>query len=158
MTLMTKQLSKLDGKRTDWVTPNSVPDPSPLPRVHGWNLLIRPIEPAKEIEVAGGFKIYTPDSYQEDQRVLNNVGRVVAMGPLCYTDPEAKKNGDPNPHGKYKDRWVEVGDLVVWGKHQGVKIEFKGVTFVLLADDLVLLSPEDPSDINPQINFKKGNK
>ena len=44
----------------------------------------------------------------------------------------------------------------MWGKHQGTKIMYGGVSLLLLADDLIILGPDDPSKINPMYNLDRG--
>jgi co-chaperonin GroES (HSP10) len=144
------QLTKYDGNKTDWVSPNDVPDPDPLPQITGWNILIRPIEPEQKIG-----SVLLPTSFTEDIKYLTNVGQVKAMGPMCYTDPNAKPtDGAYFPNGRYRKPWCKVGDYVVWGRHQGTKIMVKGVSFVLLADELVLMTVENPGDVNPMFGVK----
>lgn len=151
--IVTGQMSRVDGNKADWVTPNVVPDPNPLPTITGWNILIRPVEVDTEIKVGESKSIILPTQFTEDVKFLTNVGRVVAMGPMCYTDPNTKpSDGKFFPHGRYGNPWCQVGDYVVWAKHQGTKIRVKGVAFVLLQDELVLMTVKDPADINPIMN------
>lgn len=154
MSELSGQLSRLDGNRTDWVTPDKTPDPNPLPNISGYNILIRPVSPEGEIKVKGGGAIILPPSVTEDIKFLNNVGQVKAMGPSCYHDPNVTpKDGNWFPYGRYKKPWCKVGDYVVWAKHQGVKLMIKGVTFVLLQDELVLMTLDKPQDISPLFNL-----
>ena len=55
------QLSRADGNRTDWITPDEIPDPEVLPKVHGWNILIRPIHPGNELKFKSGFSLAVHD-------------------------------------------------------------------------------------------------
>lgn len=144
VTELSGQLNRNDGNRTDWVTSSEVPDPTPLPNIQGYNILIRPVEPDNKIG-----SLLLPDSFTEDVKFLTNVGQVKSMGPLCYIDANSTTS---NPHGRYKAPWCKVGDYVVWGKHQGVKLLIKGVAFVLLQDELVLMTLNHPGDINPMFN------
>jgi co-chaperonin GroES (HSP10) len=145
-----KKLTSFDPNRTDWVSANDIPDPDTLPEITGWNILIRPIEPEKKIG-----SVLLPTSFTEDVKYLNNVGQVKAMGPLCFSDPNTKpSDGSYFPHGRYKAPWCKVGDYVVWGKHQGTKLQYKGVAFVLLADELILMKIENPADINAMYGVK----
>lgn len=147
------QLDRYDGNRSDWVTPQDIPDANPLPNVKGWNILIRPIEPGSKVKMSSGVEFIIPDSVTEDVKFLTNIGQVKAMGPQCYHDPNVKpSDGKYFPHGRYGEPWCKVGDYVTWGKHQGVKYKVKGVTYVLLQDELVLMSVDDPKDINPMFN------
>lgn len=151
--IVSGQMGRLDGNKSDWVTPNTVPDPDPLPSITGWNVLIRPVEVDTEIKVGESKSIILPSQFTEDVKYLTNVGRVVAMGPSCYKDPSVKpSDGAYFPYGRYGNAWCKVGDYVVWGKHQGTKIMVKGVSFVLLQDELILMTVKDPKDINPIMN------
>ena len=151
------QLSRADGNRTDWITPDEIPDPEVLPKVHGWNILIRPIHPGNELKFKSGHSLALPSSFTEDVKYLTNIGRVLALGPLAYYDPSVKpSDGTWFPYGKYREPWCKPGDLVMWGKHQGTKIMYGGVSLLLLADDLVILGPDDPSKINPMYNLERG--
>jgi co-chaperonin GroES (HSP10) len=156
--LATGQLLKVDINKSEWVTDSNVPDPDPLPKVTGYNLLIRPVKIDNEITMAGGNKLFLPASFTEDVKYLTNVGQVKALGPLCYKDPNTKPSDGPwHPHGRYEKPWCKVGDYVVWGRHQGVKMLVKGVSFILLQDELVLMVVDKPEDINPIMNaFNKG--
>jgi co-chaperonin GroES (HSP10) len=148
--ILSGQMSNFDGSLNHWVTDETVPDPNPLPVVTGWNLLIRPVDPGKKIKTKSGGTLYLPDEFVSDMQYLTNVGQVKAMGPLCYRDPNVKPvDGAYYPHGRYTGPWCKVGDYVVWGKHQGTKMKIKGVSFVLLQDELVLMTLENPTDINP---------
>lgn len=147
------QMSRVDGRASDWVTPEEIPDPSPIPQPTGWNILIRPVTIQNEIKLKQGGSILLPESFTEDVKYLTNVGQVKAIGPLAYTDPNTKpSDGKWHPHGRYLAPWCKVGDYVTWGKHQGVRLLIKGVAFVLLQDELVLMVLDKPSDINPMMN------
>lgn len=157
--LMTGQMPKVDMNKSEWVTDSNVPDPDPLPKVTGYNLLIRPVKIDNEIKIGTeGKTLLLPTSFTEDVKYLTNVGQVKALGPLCYKDPNTKPtDGAWHPHGRYEKPWCKVGDYVVWGRHQGVKMLVKGVSFILLQDELVLMVVDKPEDINPIMNaFNKG--
>lgn len=160
----------IDATKQDWVTPNDVPDPEVLPRIQGWNLLVRSLAPAEKTK--GG--IILADKSKDDLQYLTNVGRVVYMGPLCYTDPgvmtEAAKfpevfdelaNGDNpnkeyrlNRHGFYEEPWCQVGDWILWGKNKGAKIKWQEIIYVLLKDEDVVATLDDPSHISTLFNFE----
>lgn len=151
------QLSRHDGNRTDWITADEVPDPNPIPKVPGWNILIRPIHPGKNITFKSGVTLELPSSFSEDIKYLTNIGRVLALGELAYTDPNTKpSDGAWHPYGKYRKPWCKVGDYVMYGKHQGVKMMYAGVSLLILADDLIVLIPDDPKQINPMYNLERG--
>lgn len=149
------QMTRYDGNKTDWVTSVETPDPNPLPSITGWNVLVRPVPISEEHEFKSGGKIILPSTLTEDVKFLTNVGQVKAMGPACFRDPNLKPDDKGYPHGRYLGPWCKVGDYVVWGKHQGVKLVIKGVAFVLLQDELILMTLENPTDINPLFNAFK---
>jgi co-chaperonin GroES (HSP10) len=151
--IVTGNYGKFDGNKNDWVTPEEIADPKKLPNIKGYNLLIRPVSIQKQIKVANTSSVlHLPDSFTEDVKMLTNVGQVKALGPLCYRDPNLKPGEPGYPHGRYLGPWCKVGDYVVWGKHQGQKIMIQGVSYVLLQDELILFTLDDPSDINPILN------
>jgi len=135
------ELGRIDPTNKGWMTENEVPDPQKLPELASYMVLVRPIKVESKVG-----SIQLPDSFTDDVQFLTNVGRVVRMGPTAFIDPAAK--GD-NPHGKFKYKFADEGDYVVWAKHSGVKIKIKGVAYVLLNDDQLLMKVDDPSDINP---------
>jgi co-chaperonin GroES (HSP10) len=108
----------------------NTPDPTPLPKIARFNVLVRPLEVAKKSK--GG--IILADTTKEAVHYLQTCGRVVAMGPDCF------------PEGSTKS--CEVGDVIVWGRGRGVRLKYKGVTFVLLVDDEVLMTIPDATDLD----------
>lgn len=133
------EMSQIDQE----ITSTSVPDPDYIPEICGFNLLIRPI-PVKE-KTKGG--IYLPDKAKEDLKYLTNVGRVVAMGPYAYKS-EKFDQGDWCSGGA-----IEVGDFVVYGRHDGEKMKIGGVVFTLLKDISVRMRVEDPGCLDTSINL-----
>ncbi len=127
-----------------WATSNNVPDPDKLPQVHGWNILVRPIQPEEKTQGV----IYIPTSAQEDLAYLSNVGVVKAVGPLAYKSPDKRFGPEETP-------WCKVGDVVVWARNEGQKFMYDGITFVLLADDRILMTIDDPERIDPTSNLRK---
>jgi len=123
----------------DWVTDEDTPDPTPLPTIPGYRILVRPMR------VQGKTKgsILLPDSFRDDMNYLTTVGRVVAVGDLAYADK------DKFPAGP----WCQTGDFVCYGKMNGQKIRYKGVNMILLYDDQVVMRLENPADIDPMFNI-----
>lgn len=123
----------LDGAVSNdmWISADDAPDPSPLPRVPGVGILIRPVPVRRKS--AGGILI--PDSVRSDTEYLNTVGRVLSPGELAFKDEAIYKNGP----------WVKPGDYVVYTKFAGQKIYWKGVKLILIkaaAIELVVDRPE----------------
>jgi co-chaperonin GroES (HSP10) len=79
-----------------------------------------------------------PDTELDFMSYLTNIGRVVSIGPCCWTRPEHKTSD-----GKQFD-WVQVGDFVSYPKNTGAKRKFKGVSYVLLVDDEIVERLPDP--------------
>ncbi len=116
-----------------WATDNDVPTPEKIPQPVGYRILIRPrgvVEKAKE-------GIILTDTNKEQQSYLNSVGQVIAMGPECYGDRKAP--------------WCKVGDWVVFGRYAGAKISVQGVKMVLINDDEVIATLENPEVIAHQL-------
>ena len=116
-----------------WATDNDVPTPEKIPTPVGYRILIRPrgvIEKTK-----GG--IYLTDSNKETQSYLNSVGQVIAMGSECYSDRKAP--------------WCKVGDWVVFGRYAGAKVSVQKVKMVIINDDEVLATLDNPEVISQQL-------
>lgn len=122
------------GKASDWLTPDEVPDPKVLPRVTGWRILVRPVTVAQRTK--GG--IIVPDTTLDDVHRATAVGRVLTMGSLCYKHPQFQG-----------ETWCKVGDLVCYGKFDGVKYLYRGVKMVMIEDKDVRMLIENATDIDP---------
>ena len=123
-----------------WITDvEETPDPSPLPNIPGFHVLVRPVS-VKSVTKGG---ILLPDSTKDDMAYLTTVAQVLSMGDLAYMDK------DKFPAGA----WCNVGDYVCYGKHAGTKLFYKGVRLILLFDDHIMLRVEDPTDLDPTFNL-----
>jgi co-chaperonin GroES (HSP10) len=131
----------LDGAITNdqWMTQDEIPDPSPLPRIPGVGILVRPVPIRRKS--AGG--ILLPDTFREDREYLNTVGRVLAIGELAFKDEEIYKTG----------AWVKPGDFIVYAKLVGQKIWWKGVKLLLIKPSNIELVVEKPEYLDA--NFKE---
>jgi co-chaperonin GroES (HSP10) len=144
---MTKEMQQVNMggaiKNDLWITDvEETPDPSPLPKLPGFHVLVRPVS-VKSVTKGG---IIIPDSTKDDMAYLTTVAQVIAMGDLAYKDT-----------GKFPDgTWCNVGDYVCYGKHAGTKMVYKGVKLILLFDDQVIMKVEDPKDLDPTFNLGKG--
>jgi len=126
-----------------WITDlEEVPDPSPLPALPGFHILVRPVS-VKSITKGG---IFIPDSIKDDMSYLTTVGQVLQLGDLAYLDKDKFLGG----------AWCTVGDYVCYGKHAGTKLFYKGVRLILLFDDQIVMRVEDPKDLDPTFNLGKG--
>ncbi len=141
--------------KNGWITDPEVPDPDNLPEPLGWTLLVRPYPISQKKESAIIFTDDTMDSINHS----SNIGRVVAVGPCCWTRPEHRTKD-----GEQKD-WVEIGDFISFPRNVGAKRNFKGVSYVLLVDDEVVERLPDPQVMNedtftldiPESHLKKYN-
>ena len=128
-------------KNDQWISgeEEEVKDPTPLPSIPGFNVLIRPV--SIKAKTKGG--ILLPDSTKDDMAYLTTVGKVLAIGELAYKDIDKFPSGD----------WCEVGDFVCYGKQAGVKMIYKGIKLILLFDDQIMLKVENPKDLDPTFNL-----
>ena len=122
-----------------WITDNNVDDPEVLPKIPGYHILVRPL--AVRSETKGG--ILMPDRLVDDIQHLTTVGRVVKIGELAYKDKHKFSEGS----------WCSEGDFVCYGKHTGQKFLYKGVRYLLIYDDQVIMKISDPSDVDPMYSL-----
>ena len=127
-------------KNDQWISEDEA-DPVSLPELPGFHILVRPVS-IKE-KTKGG--ILLPDSTRDDMAYLTTVGQVVAMGDLAYHDMEKFPIGP----------WCELNDYVCYGKHAGQKIQYKGIKYILLFDDQVIMRVESPKTLDPTFNLSK---
>jgi len=118
--------------QVDWATDASVKVKS-LPKVCGWQLMIRPIKLDEKTKSG----IYLPQKTLGDIESFTNVGEVVAMGPLCYQDTRLGEAP-----------WCQVGDLVVFHRHAGTRFRWQGVKMTLVPDDKVMLVIKNVADFD----------
>ena len=128
-------------KNDMWITKEEVPNPDVLPELPGYHILVRPV--SIKSETKGG--IILPDSTKEDMAYLTTVGQVVAVGNLAYHDMEKFPKGP----------WCELNDYVCYGKHAGQKIQYKGIKYILLYDDQIIMKVESPKTLDPTFNLSK---
>ena len=128
-------------KNDEWISgeEEDVKDPSPLPSLPGYHVLIRPVS----IKTTPKGGILIPDSTKDDMAFLTTVGRVLSVGDLAYQD-EVKFPKGP---------WCKIGDYVCYGKHAGVKIQYKGVRLILLFDDQIMVRVGNPKHLDPTFNL-----
>ena len=119
----------------EWITDSEVSDPETLPDIPGYHVLVRPY--AIRNETKGG--ILLPDKFADDMKYLTTVGKVVKIGDTAYRDEEKFPNG----------AWCCEGDFVCYTKHSGQKFVYKGIRYILLYDDQIMMKIDNPSDVDP---------
>jgi len=125
-------------KNDEWITDAEIQDPTPLPKIPGYHILVRPV--SVKGKTKGG--ILLPDSTKSDMAYLTTVGRVLKVGDLAYQDD------------KFSDgAWCKEGDYICYGKHSGNKFMYKGVQLLLIFDDDVKMVVEDAKDLDPTFNL-----
>ena len=130
-------------KNDMWITDlEESPDPSPLPNLPGFHVLVRPVSVKSVTKGA----IIIPDSTRDVMSYLTTVAHVLALGDLAYMDKDKFPSG----------AWCNVGDYVCYGKHAGTKLFYKGVRLILLFDDQIIMKVEDPKDLDPTFNLGTG--
>ena len=52
-----------------------------------------------------------------------------------------------------KGPWCKIDDYVCYGKHTGQKIKYKGIKYILLYDDQIIMRVESPKTLDPTFNL-----
>lgn len=107
-----------DVGAVDWnnAEDTALPGAEQIMRPFGWKVLVMPLRPVTKVG-----SIIMPYTRQEADEYLNYVGRVVALGPLCYK------------HSKYADMGMRSvdqpkrGDWVIYPVNQYQRLSWKGV-------------------------------
>jgi co-chaperonin GroES (HSP10) len=129
-------------KNDEWIEDEGVPTPKVLPNLKGYTILVRPV--SIKTETKGG--IILPDSLKDDMAYLTTVGKVLAISPDAYKDEKKFPTGP----------WCKIGEYVGYGKHAGIKIRYKGVKMIMLYDDQVMMTIDDPAELDPSYNLSSG--
>lgn len=114
-----------------------------LPIALGWRILIAPIKVQEK--TSGG--IILTSSEVEGQKHMRFVGKIVAMGPLCYTRDDHKED----PRASVKP-WCKVGDIISTSQYAGATLPCKhnGEEFYLrvVNDEEIVTRIPDVSVLN----------
>lgn len=114
-----------------------------------WRALLMPVRPQKRSR--GG--IIMVDESRQNAQYLTYIGKVVALGPLWCEGPNfSVYAGQPafwqRLTGKTtRASWkpdLKPGDWVIYGRHAGQRIEYKGVKLLLVNDDEKLMKIASP--------------
>jgi co-chaperonin GroES (HSP10) len=95
-----------------------------VPEPLTWHVLVQPYELLEKTE--GGLLL--SDDEQHDFKRIHCVGKIVKMGPLCFNAPSF------GGHRAY-----EIGDIIFFGRQNGMWMNWQGCELVLLADDRMLM-------------------
>lgn len=113
-----------------------------LPVPTGWRILIEPLKVQEA--TAGG--ILLPDQAKSAEEHLRYVGKVIAMGHLCYQSEKFKHHPQAQPVP-----WCKVGDYVAYGQYSGQQVSVRAADglekYKLVNDDEILAVIPDPKAI-----------
>lgn len=117
-------------------------DPDVMPQAVGYRMAVEPIE----VEETTQSGIVLAATTMEAKEHVCTVGRVVNMGPLCYTHD---KFADPRGN---RTRWCEVGDYVLYNPYSGSSVPVRrndgGIKNIrVMNDDEILCRVPDPTMI-----------
>lgn len=97
-----------------------------------WRALIMPVRPQKKSR--GGILLV--EESRENAQYLTYIGKIVALGPLWCKGANFQ-GADSLPE-------LKPGDWVLYGRHAGQRVEYKGVKFLLVNDDDKLMKIRSP--------------
>lgn len=113
-----------------WINPEVMKVPKRLPKMALWRVLVCPMQPKNESRGTHGAKIVLPSQTLDNQQYLGFIGKLVGIGPLAglaerYKHPKTDKHC-----------WdFKVGDLVIYGRYGGQRLEIDGIKLLILNDD-----------------------
>lgn len=96
-----------------------------------WRALIMPVRPQKRSR--GGILLV--EESRAAAQYLTYIGKIVALGPLWCKGASFKGVEVPE---------LKSGDWVLYGRHAGQRVEYKGVKFLLVNDDDNLMKIRAP--------------
>lgn len=106
------------------------------PKAAGHNVVIKLWLPPEYDSLQTKSGLYLPGTTQ-DKLIYDAIsGTITDIGPNAY-----KGSG-------FTDPWVSVGDIVVFARHEGQRVNYKGHPFVILPDTMVRAKVDDPSVIS----------
>ena len=107
---------------------------SRLTKPVGYQLLV--IKPKIEDKTEGG--ILKPQEFIRKEESGSVVGLVLEVGDMAYSDTARFPTGP----------WCKKGDFVLIGAYRGQRFTVDGEEFVIIHDDMVLATVDDPRGIN----------
>lgn len=129
----------VNANDVDWANPEDRPLPpeGEILVPFGWKMLVMPMRP--KMVSKGGILI--PQVAQDGDQYLNYVGRVVALGSLCFKHAKFREMGLTESDKPKRGTWV------VYPIYQYQRIDFKGTKLILLNDDSFLATV--PEGVSP---------
>ena len=114
-----------------------------LPRPLFWRVLVMPIKPVEKSK--GGIVI--PVEAQEAQKILNYMGKVIALGPLAGRDKRLTGRDD----GSFATDFPKPNDHIVYGRYSGQPVTYKGIKLLWINDDEILGIVPNPETLKVHI-------
>ena len=114
-----------------------------LPRPLFWRVLVMPIKPVEKSR--GGIVI--PVEAQEAQKVLNYMGKVIALGPLAGRDKRLTSRED----GSLAEGFPKPNEYIIYGRYSGQPVRYKGVKLLWINDDEILGTVPNPESLQVHI-------
>jgi co-chaperonin GroES (HSP10) len=105
-----------------------------VPKPTGFRILV--VKPKIEDMTEGG--IVKPDTFVKKEEAGSVVGVVLELGPMAYKD-EGKFPTGP---------WCKPQDFVLLPAYAGSRFAIDGIEFIIVNDDVILGTVEDPRGIN----------
>jgi co-chaperonin GroES (HSP10) len=123
-----------------------------------WKIFIEPTPDGEGMDLPEtlasiGLTIRRGMSEDEIRRSVasDDVGTVVALGPLCWQRQDLQGNKPPQDW----EPWCKVGDKVIYGKHAGKLKQdpASGKWFMLVNDEDIqaVIEPDDFSEVEAQL-------
>jgi co-chaperonin GroES (HSP10) len=106
---------------------------SRLPNPVGYQILA--VKPTIEEKTAGG--IIKPPEFLHKESAGAVVALVIKLGDLAYRDEEKFPTGP----------WCKEGDFILIGAYRGSRFSVDGKEFIILNDDMVLGTVDDPRGV-----------
>lgn len=113
-----------------------------IPKPSFWRVIVMPVK-AKEVSRGG---IVLAQSNVDAQRVLNFIGKIVALGPMAGKHERLGGDGT-TPHASFP----KVGEYVMFGRYAGQALTYRGARLLLVNDDEILGSVPNPEALTVSV-------
>lgn len=118
------------------------PDLSGL-QLHGDGIIVRQYKPPRK-----KGSIILPPTVKKDAAYLQNIGKVLKVGSSAFKDPNVKPGEPRFPYGFFEEPKCKIGDWILYPRHSGQLMVYKGVKLLLICDNNVLMTVADPADFD----------